>query len=108
LEVTLNPGDLYLAPEQQQVKEKNWMPFVYNGRLHVVHSLHPTRVYELDTKTGKSVVGYITRAADLIAAAGLPAAKLHGGPPVVLVTKPGQRLRGARQTLAVGGIRRDR
>lgn len=63
------------------------MPFGEANKLYVVHSLSPmTRVYQLDPSSGKSVAGYTTSAESLFAKNGLPADKLHGGPPLALVT----------------------
>lgn len=83
LSVSIEP---LLYPVGQQVKEKNWMPFVYRGRLFVVHSLHPTRVFQLDRLSGKSLVGYTTSAEALYLKNRLPADKLHGGPPLALIS----------------------
>lgn len=40
------------GPEQGR-HEKNWMPFLHGGRLHLVYSCGPTVVYECDPATGK-------------------------------------------------------
>lgn len=39
------------GPDQDR-HEKNWMPFVHHGRLHLVYSCGPTVVYECDLATG--------------------------------------------------------
>ena len=82
------------------VKEKNWMPFVYDDRLFAVHSVSPQahRVFELGAD-GVAVRQYVTRSAEL--AARLPGEDLHGGPPLVLVG--GAKDSGSKDSSGSGG-----
>jgi hypothetical protein len=86
LSVTIEPQLYPAGLPGQQLKEKNWMPFAEGDRMFVVHSVHPTRVFEMDMSSGKSTAGYTTSAEALFNASGLPAERLHGGPPLALIT----------------------
>jgi hypothetical protein len=76
-EVYTNRGD---------VKEKNWMPFIYDRTLHVVHSLHPVRIYIFNS-AGTAVSGYLTYADGLLNASGIPLLEAHSGPPLVSISQ---------------------
>jgi hypothetical protein len=70
------------AAGQEPIKEKNWMPFVHQDRLFMTHSVHPHRVFEVNS-SGVATAMHVTRNDPLFA----PFARedVHGGPPVVLV-----------------------
>jgi hypothetical protein len=67
---------------QEPIKEKNWMPFVHRDRLFMTHSVHPHRVFEVNS-TGVAVAQHLTRNDALFAP--FRGEDVHGGPPVVLV-----------------------
>jgi hypothetical protein len=80
LSVTLEPR---LYPMEAKVKEKNWMPFVHRNKLHMVHSISPTRIFQFNS-SGHSSAGFFTDPAQLLAQCQLPTdGRLHGGPPLL-------------------------
>jgi hypothetical protein len=74
-------------PRGVPVKEKNWMPFVHDDRLHVTYSVAPHRVFEMNS-SGHAVREHVTRADALLAP--FAGEDVHGGPPVVRVSRPGR------------------
>uniref|UniRef100_A0A383V4I4 Uncharacterized protein n=1 Tax=Tetradesmus obliquus TaxID=3088 RepID=A0A383V4I4_TETOB len=71
--------------QQHSVNEKNWMPFVWQGQLLVTYALTPKhRVYRL-RPNGLAEPAWESDPSAVFAPLGAAAAKLHGGPPLVLV-----------------------
>jgi hypothetical protein len=70
------------AAGQEPIKEKNWMPFVYQDRLFMTHSVHPHRVFEVNS-SGVAVAQHLSRNDALFEP--FSREDVHGGPPVVLV-----------------------
>lgn len=64
------------------IKEKNWMPFHYRDRLYMVHSMHPHRVLEMNSR-GQAVELHETYDEGLFAK--FTKFDIHGGPPVLHV-----------------------
>ncbi|KAF8058408.1 hypothetical protein HT031_005532 [Scenedesmus sp. PABB004] len=72
-------------PPARLVKEKNWMPFVWSGELHLTHSITPHRVVNA---SGAAVEQWVSSAKALLPAAFLGSGAhmhMHGGPPLVHV-----------------------
>lgn len=69
---------------RRNVKEKNWMPFVHQDDLYVIHSVLPHRVLKLDP-SGIAVEKYVTENLSVLSA--LKEYDIHGGPPAVLMKK---------------------
>lgn len=70
------------AAGQEPIKEKNWMPFVHQDRLFMTHSVHPHRVFEVNS-SGVAVAQHLSRNDALFEP--FSREDVHGGPPVVLV-----------------------
>lgn len=70
------------AAGQEPIKEKNWMPFVHRDRLFMTHSVHPHRVFEVNS-SGVAVAQHLSRNDALFEP--FSREDVHGGPPVVLV-----------------------
>ncbi|WIA44576.1 hypothetical protein OEZ86_007300 [Tetradesmus obliquus] len=71
--------------QQHSVNEKNWMPFVWQDQLLVTYALTPKhRVYRL-RPNGLAEPAWESDPSAVFAPLGAAAAKLHGGPPLVLL-----------------------
>ncbi|GBF90507.1 hypothetical protein Rsub_03503 [Raphidocelis subcapitata] len=74
-------------PQGVPIKEKNWMPFVHDDKLHVTYSVVPHRVFQMNS-TGYAVRQYVTGADAALAP--FAGEDVHGGPPVVRVARAGE------------------
>lgn len=79
LEASIFP---HLYHQRSNVKEKNWMPFVYKNELYMTHNVNPHRVFRIN-RQGQAVAKYLS--SDHTLFAGLKNQRLHGGPPLVYV-----------------------
>ncbi|WIA21773.1 hypothetical protein OEZ85_000932 [Tetradesmus obliquus] len=66
----------------EPIKEKNWMPFVWQEQLMMVHSVFPHRVFRVNS-SGIAVQQFVTSSPDLFAP--YKDEDIHGGPPLVFV-----------------------
>eukprot|EP00878_Enallax_costatus_P004680 GHUV01004928.1.p1 GENE.GHUV01004928.1~~GHUV01004928.1.p1 ORF type:complete len:402 (+),score=109.70 GHUV01004928.1:2577-3782(+) len=64
------------------IKEKNWMPFVWQDQLFTVHSVMPHRVFRINA-TGIAVQQFVTNSPTLFEP--FKNEDIHGGPPVIFV-----------------------
>eukprot|EP00882_Tetradesmus_deserticola_P002072 GHRQ01002220.1.p1 GENE.GHRQ01002220.1~~GHRQ01002220.1.p1 ORF type:complete len:413 (+),score=44.27 GHRQ01002220.1:250-1488(+) len=67
---------------QEPIKEKNWMPFVWQEQLMMVHSVFPHRVFRVNS-SGIAVQQFVTSSSDWFAP--FKDEHIHGGPPLILV-----------------------
>ena len=68
---------------KKEVKEKNWMPFVYGeDELYMVHSVSPHRVFKM-APNGDAVAMYTTKNLHLLNR--FHAMHIHGGPPLTFI-----------------------
>lgn len=56
----LNNKPFLVSPPDLEGRQKNWMPFSYDGKIYLIASICPHIIYELDDKTFKSKKLYET------------------------------------------------
>eukprot|EP00878_Enallax_costatus_P006535 GHUV01006852.1.p1 GENE.GHUV01006852.1~~GHUV01006852.1.p1 ORF type:complete len:812 (+),score=281.02 GHUV01006852.1:993-3428(+) len=73
---------------EHSINEKNWMPFVWEGKLFVTYRLVPThKVYELHPN-GTAEPAHETDSGATFSGLGTATSRLHGGPPLIYIDYP--------------------
>lgn len=78
-----NTFKLLYHPENPKLIQKNWSPFVYNGKLYCEYSISPHVIYEINTENGE-VTNIIS--SDNNYQFGFSGGRLSGGTPPIIIT----------------------